>query len=180
MDGLEHDGFYGGARNHPPTLTCTERTRFIRFYYSLWSLMRLDCSEWNSRLQEMTSQELYYLLEMTKLTQSIGREEIVPPPRHPHESSDSVHSINSGRSEKRIALEGMIWQQIQRNSWQFFERKAQDPIIYTKHEGFLWFVVLWDHWQPSFKDLVCHQSVSPRKLSPAIQKQYVWNDKLGE
>ena len=180
MDGLEAEEFYGGARKHPPTLTCTERTRFIRFYYSLWSLMRLDCSEWNSRLQEMTSQELYYLLEMTKLTQSIGREEIVPPPRYPHESSDSVHSINSGRSEKRIALEGMIWQQIQRNSWQFFERKAQDPIIYTKHEGFLWFVVLWDHWQPSLKDLVCHQSVSPRKLSPAVQKQYFWNDKWDE
>ena len=181
MDGLSAEEFYGpGAHKHPPTLTCTERTRFIRSYYSLWGLMRLDLSECDSRLQAMTSQELYYLWEMTKLTQSIGQEEIVPPPMFPDEPSDSVHSINSGRSEKRIALEGIIWQQIQRNSWQFFERNAQDPSIYTKHEGFLWFVVLWDHWQPSLKDLVCHQSVSPRKLSPAVQQQYFWNDKLDE
>lgn len=128
----------------------------------------------------MTSQELYYLCEMTILTQSIGREEIVPPPMFPHEPSDSVHSINNGRSEKRIALEGRIWQQIQRNSWQFFEQNAQDPSIYTNHKGFLWFVVLWDHWQPSLKDMVCHQSVSPRTISAAIQKQYLWNDELDE
>ncbi len=181
MDSLSAEQFYGpGAHNHPLTLTCTERTRFIRFYYSLWGLMRLDRSEWNSRLQAMTSQELYYLCEMTILTQSIGREEIVPPPMFPHEPSDSVHSINNGRSEKRIALEGRIWQQIQRNSWQFFEQNAQDPSIYTNHKGFLWFVVLWDHWQPSLKDMVCHQSVSPRTISAAIQKQYLWNDELDE
>ncbi|KAI4120189.1 MAG: hypothetical protein LQ338_007192 [Usnochroma carphineum] len=161
MDGLSAEEFYGpGAHKHPPTLTRTERTRFIRSYYSLWSLMRLDLSEWDPRLQAMTSQELYYLREMTKLTQSIGREEIVPPPMFPDEPSDSVHSINSGQSEKRMTLARRIWQQIQRNSRHFFERDAQDPSVFAKHEGFLWFVVLWDHWQPSLKDMVCHQSVS--------------------
>ena len=128
----------------------------------------------------MTSQELYYLREMTKLTQSIGREEIVPPPMFPRGPSDSVHSINSGQSEKRIALERRIWLQIQRNSWRFFERDAQDPSGYAKHEGFLWFVVLWDHWQPSLKDMVCHQSVSLVKPSPAVKEQYLWNTGLDE
>ena len=142
--------------------------------------MRLDRSAWDSRLQAMTSQELYYLREMTKLTQRIGREEIVPPPIFPHEPSDSVHSINSGQSEKRIALERRVWQQIQRNSWDFLERDAQDPSSYAKHEGFLWFVVLWDHWQPSLKDMVCHQSVSLMKPSPAVTEQYLWNNGFDE
>lgn len=140
--------------------------------------MKIDCSEWDSRLQAMTSQELYYLREMTKLTQSIGREESVPPPMFPDEPSDSVHSINSGQSEKRIALEQRVWQQIQRNSRRFFERDSQDPSVFAKHEGFLWFVVLWDHWQPSLKDMVCHESVSLIKPSLAIKRQHLWNDEF--
>ena len=181
MDGLSAEEFYGpGAQKHPPNLTRTERIRFIRSYYSLWSLMRLDPSEWDYRLQAMTSQELYYLWEMTLLTQSIGRKEIVPPPMFPDEPPDSVHSINSGRSDKRIALEQKVWEQIQRNSLRFFKRDAQNPSVYAKHEGFLWFVVLWDHWQPSLKDMVCHQSVSLKKPSPAVQEQYLWNDRLDE
>lgn len=142
--------------------------------------MRLDSSEWDSRLRGMRSQELYYLHEMTKLTQNIGREEVIPPPIFPHEPPDSVHSINSGQSEERIALERSIWQQIQNNSMRFFDRDAQDPSPYAKHEGFLWFVVLWDHWQPSLKDMVCHQSVSSVKLSQAVKEQFLWNDSPDE
>ena len=122
--------------------------------------MRLDPSAWDCRLQATTSQELYHLWEMTKLAQSIGRDEIIPPPMFPIEFSNSIHSINSGRSKKRIALERRIWDQIQRNSWRFFGRGAQITSTYAKHEGVLWFVALSDHWQPSLKDMVCHQSVS--------------------
>lgn len=138
--------------------------------------MRLEPSRWDSRLQAMTSRELYYLREMTELTQRIGTEEIVPPPMFPHESSDSVQSINSGRSRKRIALERRIWQQIQGNSLRFFNRDAQDPSNYAEHEGFLWFVVMWDHWQPYLKDMVLQQCVSLIRLSPAVKEQYLWND----
>ena len=180
-DGLSLEEFYGaGAHKHPPTLTRTERTRFIRSYYLIWSLMRLDPSKWEPRLQAMTSQELYYLREMANLTQSIGREEDVPPPMFPDQPPDSFHSINQGRSEKRIALEEKIWEQVQRNSRQFFDRDAQDTSIYAKHEGFLCFVVMWDHWQPSLKDIVCHQSVSTIRLSPEVVSQYLWNDGLDE
>jgi hypothetical protein len=128
----------------------------------------------------MTSQELYYLREMANLTQSIGREEDVPPPMFPDQPPDSFHSINQGRSEKRIALEEKIWEQVQRNSRRFFDRDAQDTSIYAKHEGFLCFVVMWDHWQPSLKDIVCHQSVSTIRLSPEVVSQYLWNDGLDE
>ena len=53
------------AGGHPPTLTRTERPRFILSYYTLWSLMKLDAPEWESRLEYLTSQQLYYLHEMT-------------------------------------------------------------------------------------------------------------------
>ncbi len=62
--------------------------------------MKLDASEWEPRLEQMTSKQLYCLHEMTNLTQSIGKEEVVPPPLFPDEARDSVHYINNGRSEK--------------------------------------------------------------------------------
>ena len=173
--------FYGpSAHEHPLTLTPTERKRFIRYYYPLWSLMRIDQSEWDSTLQEMTSQELYYLWEMAQLTQSIGREEIVPPPMFPNQHPDSIHSINHGRSQKRIDLEQRLWQQIERNSWRFFEQDAHNPCVYAKHEGHPPFIVLWDHWQPPLKEIICHKYESLIQPSPEVIEQYLWKDELDE
>ena len=177
VDGLEPGEFYGaGAEEHPLTLTRTERERFIHTYYSLWGLLRIDTSAWDSRLQAMTSRELYYLHEMTKLTQSIGREETVPPPIYPNATSDSVNSTNHGRSEKRDAVERRVWQQIQHNSLLFFDRDALHAAVFAKHEGALEFVAIWDHWQPSLKEMVLHESRSTIKLSSAVKKEHFWND----
>ncbi len=180
-DGYLASQYYGaGAHGHPSTLTHTERPRFIRSYYTLWGMMQSnDPSKWLSKLESMTLKQLYRLHEMTKLTQSIGQgEEPIPPPMFLDEPPDSVHSINSGQSEQRIALSDQVWQQIQHISQRIFHQDAQAPIVYAKHEGFMWFVVLWDHWQESFKDLVCHQSTTPAELkpSPALEKQYLWDD----
>lgn len=177
VDGLEPGEFYGaGAEEHPSTLTRTERKRFVRTYYSLWGLLRIDPSAWDSRLQAMTSRELYYLHEMTKLTQSIGREETVPQPMYPNAPPGSVNSINHGRSEKRDALERRVWQQVQHNSLRFFDRDALHAAVFAKHEGALEFVAIWDHWQPSLKEMVLHESRSTINLSPAVKKEYFWND----
>ena len=177
MDGLEPGDFYrAGAEEHPSTLTRTERKRFVRTYYSLWGLLRIDPSAWDSRLQAMTFRELYYLHEMTKLTQSIGREETVPQPMYPNVPPEAVNSINHGRSEKRDALERRVWQQVQHNSLRFFDRDALHAAGFAKHEGALEFVAIWDHWQPSLKEMVLHESRSTIKLSPAVKKEYFWND----
>ena len=177
----EKEEFYGpGARQHPPTLTRTERTRFIRSYYSVWGLMKVDRSEWDSRLQGMTSQELHYLHEMTSLTESIGMEDIDPPPVLPLQPPDSLHSIIHSQEQKRYDLGQNIWQQIQRISWRIFEQDAPYTGIYAKHEGIHPFVTLWDHWQPSLKDVVCPKGQSKIKPSLAVTKQYLWNDELTE
>jgi hypothetical protein len=129
----------------------------------------------------MTSQELYYLREMANLAQSIGREETLPPLSYLNEPAHSVfHVYAFGPSEKRSALERKAWHQIQHNSRHFLERDAHHVDIYAKHEGFLWFVVLWDHWQLKLEDAICHDPRSSAKLSPAVKEQYLWNDGLNE
>lgn len=185
VDGYSASQYYGaGARRHPFTLTRTERRRFIRSYYGLWGMLQSkNSSKWSSKLESLTLKQLYRLHEMTKLTQSIGQgEERVPPPVYPDEPPDSVHSINSGQSEERLALSDQIWQHIQQISQRVFHQDAPAPSVFAKHEGFMGFVVLWDHWQESFKDLVCHEStVSPAlKPSPTFEKQYIWDDSSDE
>lgn len=138
-----------------------------------------DPSKWLSKLESMTLKQLYRLHEMTRLTQSIGQgEEPIPPPMFSDQPPDSVHFINTGQSKERLALSDTVWQQIQHISQRIFHQDAQDPSVYAKHEGFMWFVVLWDHWQESLKDLVCHQSTTSAALKPsaAFEKQYLWDD----
>ena len=144
--------------------------------------MKIDRSEWDSRLQGMTSQELYYLKEMTDLTEGYAMlNETIHQPTLPLQPPDSLHSINHSEPRKRFDLGQCIWEQIQRNSLRFFEQDALFTSCYAKHEGFFVFVVFWDHWQPSLKDLVCHQcSGAIKKPSPAVRKQYLWNDELDE
>ncbi|KAL8869502.1 MAG: hypothetical protein Q9174_004226 [Haloplaca sp. 1 TL-2023] len=155
MAGLSPKDFYGpNARGHPPTLTSTERKRFTHSYYWLWCLMEMDMSEWDSKLQEMTSRELYYLHEMTYLTQRIGTEETTHQPAASYQPAPLARTLNFDRSEKRESLSERIWQRIKSNSWRFYELPAQNVSNFSRHEGFLGFVAIWDHWQPFLEDVI--------------------------
>lgn len=140
--------------------------------------MKLDPAEWALRLESMTLQQLYYLFELTKLTQSIGHEEYPysPPAAFPKPPPASMDAVNNDKSDKRIALEATVRQQIHYMSQRFFQRDIMDVSIYAASEGFLWFVVLWDHWQPSLKEIVCHLPRDAIKPSPEETKQYLWDD----
>ena len=157
-----------GERGHPPVLTRTERPRFISSYYTIWSMMKLDFSEWESRLEHMTLKQLYFLHEMTNLTQSIGREEAIP--------NWNTTPINCGRSQKRITLGKRAWRQIQDVSERVLNRDALDPQYHAKNKGFRWFVVMWDHYQPRLRDMMVHQWVGAMRLSLDVQKRYLWNE----
>lgn len=130
-NGFSAKQYYGaGARRHPPTLTLTERPRFTRSYYLLWGMMKMDAAEWQPRLDAMSLKQLYYLCEMTKLTQSIGREEVVPAPVFPNADPQSAIAINSGQSEKRITLGEKTWEHIE-SIYQrvYYHRDAEWPWI---------------------------------------------------
>lgn len=70
--GHRTEDYYGaGALQHPPYLTRTERTRFIRAYYLFWGLMMSDHAEWQSRLQSMSLKRLIQLCEISWLPEDI-------------------------------------------------------------------------------------------------------------
>ena len=140
--------------------------------------MKLDYSEWDERLPEFTSQELYYMHEMSKLPQSIGREELVPPPMFPDQPPESIHSINWGQSDKRHHLEERIWEQIQNNTLRFLDRDAYTTEEYAKRNGFYPFVNIWDHWQPQLEEIVCQNGPKIGPLSPEVIRHHLWNNDL--
>ena len=143
-------------------------------------MMRIDAVEWQSSLEAMTLKQLYHLCEMSKLTQSIGREEMVPAPQYPDAKPDSVHAINHGRSEERDALDRRIWEHIEHTYLRIHNQDAEYPWIHTYYEGYLWFIVMWDHWQPSLKEMVCRRRPTDPSLRPSFEKQYLWDDSSDE
>lgn len=170
----ELEGWYGpGARSHPPYLTRTERLRFFRSYYQLWGFMKVAPAEWQSRFESMTLKQLYQLHEMSKLRQSIGREEVLPPHPFPDAKSGSISATSRGRSQERIALETMIWQRLNDVFKRIYETKAiviQDDF----DEGAGGFVAIWDHFQEPLRGNVS-QCNGPYH-SPSFVEQYLWDD----
>ena len=168
VQGVPTEQFYGlGSSKHPPYLTRTERPRFIRSYYRLWGMMRLDAAEWQMRLDAMTLKQLYHLYEMSRLTQSIGGEEVIPA------QDDSMSAIKMGRSEKRIDLERSTWKHIERIFQDVYGDNAIDVWGRAAFEGFMWFLIIWDHWQPELNIVVCGQPTSP---GPSFEKENLWDD----
>ena len=96
---------------------------------------------------------------MCELPQSIGREEIIPPPRHPlcSEDHNSVHSINHNTSDARADLQKRIWDQIVAVARALHKYEPFNASGEALYDG--WpdpsFVVMWDHWQPCLKE-ICH------------------------
>ena len=161
-----------GARSHPPTLTRTERPRYISSYYTLWSMLKLNMLVWDSRLEQMTLNQLYSLHEMTNLTQSIGGEEAIPDCK----TFPIKCPVNCGRSQKRITLGQRAWQQIQDISERILKKDALNPRDDAQFYGFKWFVVMWDHYQNTLKRSVTYFFRSAMQPSLDDQKRYLWND----
>lgn len=182
--GFDGEKIYGplGARKryHPPNLTRTERPRFIRAYYQLWGMMKLDPAKWLSRLESITLKRLYELHEMTHLWQSIGREEVRP--AHPHPcSSNYISSINKQQSKECVALEKRIWQHIEH----IYQRIHNgDPEFvwgtYELNEGAYGFLVIWDHWQGCLEQVVLGLRPVGPCTQPDFVKQYIWDDTSDE
>ena len=79
-----------------------------------------------------------------------------------------------------MALGEKVWARIDDVSQQIFGQDSPHPVIYAKHEGFMDFVVMWDHWHDSLKDLVGHHSISKFRPDPAFEKRYLWDDSSDE
>lgn len=171
---------YGtGWRQHPPCLTRTELPRFIRSYYQLWSLMELDPGEWQSRLEAVSLKQLILSYEMSNLTQTIGSETGYH--YGPYDiDNQSQHPAGFRRSDKRSKLSRRIRKHMENTYRHIHHEGFDDPWVLAKEEGYLFFVVLWDHWQPPFKDLVCCRQFGHSSSARSFDKLGVWDDSSDE
>lgn len=161
-------------RHHPPYLTRAERPRFIRIYYQLWGLMKMDAAEWPDRLESTRLKDLCLLFEMCRLTQSIGKEEPIALPKFPNADPNSANAINWSRSQKRIDLSTRIWTHIEHTYQQLHHAAPERIDIYASQEGWPPFVAIWDHWQPCLKDWVC------RAYASEPMKEELWDESSDE
>ena len=128
----------------------------------------------------MTLKRLFELHEMTKLWQSIGREEVRPPPRWPNPKPNYVPDIDKGRSKERVALEKRIWQHIENIYRPIHNAEPDAPWAYALEEGADGFVVIWDHWQGCLKQIVIGLRPVDPCTRPDFVKQYLWDDTSDE
>lgn len=156
-------------------LTRTERPRFIRSYYRLWGMMEVGSAEWQPRLEAMRLKQLYHLCEMTNLTQRIEGEDVVLEPQLPDADPDSYHAINLDQSKKRIALGEQTWEHIERSYQRVYHMDAEWPWKYSKDDGVLWLILMWDHWQGELRKVVCRPFTEP-----SCEKGYLWDDSSDE
>lgn len=105
---------------------------------------------------------------MTKLNQEIGAEEISPPPE-PQPKPGSFRSIIRHPSKKRKELGKVIWKEIVR----IYGDEPEYPWAVVKEEGYLFCVVLWDHWQENLELIACSERPEASRRS---EKESLWMD----
>ncbi|KAL8883920.1 MAG: hypothetical protein Q9192_006968 [Flavoplaca navasiana] len=163
--GLRAEEYYGpGVDGHPPYLTRTERRRFIRSYYQLWGLLKLDnLQQRQSRLQSISLKQLLYLCEMSWLPNGMGPGEDV--------DSESGAATYQQRAQARQALSKWI---LEHTESMYRRIHGHDmPLIWViaMVEGYGDFLVMWDHWQNSLKEVVCGR----RTKEPPYKMEMHWD-----
>jgi hypothetical protein len=167
----EPEKFYG-SRRHPPQLTRTERHRFIRGYYQIWGLMKLDESEWDSRLEPMKLKRLYQLCEMSKLRQPVGFKE------EGAYGDGTRFPMGFHRSLKREALNNVIWARIISIYQEVHNQIPDHPWMMRESGGCYDSVLIWDHWQQGMEDLIGRVSrATPWRPE---MKELLWEDTSDE
>ncbi|KAL8959824.1 MAG: hypothetical protein Q9193_003374 [Seirophora villosa] len=171
--GLRAEEYYGaGANGHPPYLTLTERPRFIRSYYQFWGILSIDSLEQQqSRLQSMSLKQLLYLCEMSWLPNGMGPGEDVDP------ESEAV--IYEQRIQAREALSKRILEHTESTYRRIHGQDMGLIWVIAMEEGYSDFLVMWDHWQSSLKEVVCGR----RAKEPPYKKEFhleLWEDSPNE
>ena len=112
---------------------------------------------------------------MTILPQSIGGVEKRSPPHSPDADPNSFNAVNQSRSPKRYDLEHAVERHIERRHWEVHGEKPDWPIGYALEEGFLVWVVFWDHWQENLMSTVCygpdHDTPSQLRLNRSLWEE---------
>lgn len=104
-------------------------------------------------------------------------------PAHPYADArrGSIRAIGKERSPDPVALGKKIWQYIEQTFQRFYHREAEEDFwgVDDLYEGTPGYIVMWDHWQPSQKYLLCGRGW-PSTPRPSFEKQYFWEDSSDE
>lgn len=146
------DKFYGG-KPRPLHLTPTERHRFTRSYYQLWSLFLLDRPSRQQRYRSMLLKHLYIVYEMIDLDQPIGDE----PPPPTEKRRELLRELDAYLCHLYYQIHGK----------QYIDFSGRSISMRTQGHA-----AIWDHCQPDFKQVVCYQWRDPQKKP--IKDEEVW------
>ena len=102
--------------------------------------MKLDTTEWHSRLEAASLKQLILLYEMSNLTQSIE-------PGEGHSNPKLQHHTSFRPSNKRMELSRKTNKHIEHRYRHIYDQGFNGPWVLAKSDGYLDFVVMWDHWQ---------------------------------
>ncbi|KAL8918372.1 MAG: hypothetical protein Q9208_007391 [Pyrenodesmia sp. 3 TL-2023] len=173
--GERADDYYGaGATRHPPHLTRTERPRFIRSYYQLWGLIRLKTPvEWQARLESMTLKQLFHLYEMSMLPSTMTFL------RRRDGQLDTVSVIDREPVERRVALERQILKHLEEVYRRIHGKDLIHIWVHAPEEGYGNFIAMWDHFQPSLKEVVCGRRSEEPPYRFFLDLD-LWEDSSGE
>ncbi len=171
--GLRAEEYYGqGIDGHPPYLTRTERRRFIRSYYQLWGLLELDnLQQRQSRLHSVSLKQLLYLCEMSWLPNGMGPGEDV--------DSEWRAAIYQERIQARQALSKWILEHTESTYRRIHGQDMELIWVNAMDEGYGDFLLMWDHWQNSLKEVVC----GTRSKEPPYKREMhleLWEDSPDE
>ena len=171
--GHRTEDYYGaGALQHPPYLTRTERPRFIRSYYQYWGLLTINnTTEWHSRLQSTSLKQLIRLCEISWLPDDIRPGEGAASFRRDQDDGpDSKTALTDQRSQASEELSKMVSEQTERMYRRLHGQDMGLIWAYAIGEGYMNFLVMWDHWQSSLKEVVCAR----RMKEPPYKKVFHW------
>ncbi|KAF2094387.1 hypothetical protein NA57DRAFT_60433 [Rhizodiscina lignyota] len=171
-----------GLDRHPLSLTPSERRRFVRSYYTVWSLMIISPNLWPSRLAPVSSiREFYYLTELCLLPQSIGRDESLPLVNYSGTDSDTHNDsvLHFVPSEQRQKLREEVLKRIEPlreyvPDW-IREWEPVDLSEYGPTDGYGPFVLLCDHFQSYLKQLYGYWPAIP-----PVNEDNIWSDSEDE
>ncbi|MCJ1471107.1 hypothetical protein MMC07_009755, partial [Pseudocyphellaria aurata] len=156
--GHRAEDYYGpGALRHPPYLTCTERPCFVRSYYQLWGSLTIDNPvERKARLQSMSLKQLIHLCEISWLPDGMGPgEEVASSPRDPGVDPGSDSATYQRQTQAREALSKMVLGLTELTYRRINGQDMELIWVIAMEEGYSDFLVMWDHWQSSLKEVVC-------------------------
>jgi len=159
---------------HPPYLTPTERSRFIRAYYRLWGLLELEDSAWSQRYARWTAWQLNRTCEMALLRDFVGEEHdpvlnLSSPPWH--------RMIPDRRWKLHFEM-----QEFHVKTFRCIHGEASQPPIFLPlgsgkdmgQFGIYGFIVIFDHFQKCFMQNMLRGLTA--ETTPQEYKEYLKED----